>query len=95
MIQDFYQLFIINVYSKDWNRISALCTIPTIAHGRTFDGFFCNKTARTCITQGQLWLTCDPGYVISGFGYMICNGGQWDRPTPTCTGKPSATSDTH
>ena len=73
----------------------AVCTIPTIAHGRKFYGIFCKDAAGTCITQAKLWLTCDPGYVISGFSYLICHGGKWNRPIPTCEGKPSATSGTY
>ena len=63
----------------------ALCPVPTIAHGRKFEGFFCKKDG-TCITQASLWLTCDPGYILSGFGFLVCNGGKWDVPVPTCEG---------
>ena len=73
-----------NVIDKNLFRV-ARCTVPNIAHGRNFEGFSC-KDDGMCITQALLWLTCDLGYVLSGFGFLVCIGGKWDVPVPTCKG---------
>ena len=75
----------------------AHCPRPSFSHGHlipfnqtTFNVYenFCTDADDECIAGSLAVFECDPGYIISGYGYSTCQGrGEWYPPVPTCIGK--------
>ena len=72
----------------------AYCNVPTVAHGRvSWTNENCvNGTCRNTTAEyggfGMIYITCDPGYHLSGYGRLLCAGyNKFRTPIPTCQGK--------
>ena len=84
---------ILNIKSKK-NKLSsvAYCNIPTIANGHVaWTDHHCDD--ETCrhksysLGFGEIYITCDTGYHLSGHGRIICAGyNEFRTSIPTCQG---------
>ena len=69
------------------------CDIPDIPHGRVSwqENQCMSGTCRYTPSRtgfGEIYITCDPGYHLSGYGQLLCAGyNRFRTPIPTCQGK--------